>query len=565
MMMINDHKSYVYIKNVVEGKIEAPIYVIKQAQELKDVCDGKSEKYCINLKILKKIDKLLKMLKMPKGLLVGTPIYDALDGFQYAMILGALCVVYRDNPKMRRYETVVLEICRKNGKTFIIALLFVILLLTEPNFSKFYSVAPDGSLSREVKSAIEEIIKFNKKILPQTGKFKKFKIKRDNIFCFLSDNEYVPLNYSNSRLDGKLPSVFCADEVGALPNQYAVEAMQSGQLTILNKLGFIISTKYPTVNNPFEDIVEYSKKILDGVVDDETVFSLLYEPDEDIKKEWETNDRVLMQSNPLAIVTPKIWQDLVKKRTRAINMLSARENFLTKHCNIIYSSPTESYVQINDLRKCKVNHIDWRGREVYLGVDLAMTNDNCSVSFVAYDEEDDCIIGHSMAFIPAGRIEEKTKYEHVDYRKFIDTLKAIACGDLTVDYSVIEDYVFKLEEKYGFYIMGIAFDRFNAMSSVQKWEKKYSVIEVRQHSDTLHMPTKLLLEKILDKKFAYEENELLEINFQNAQCTYDTNMRRYINKKKSTGKVDMVVSLINAIFLLQQEVLLGYNDFGAQT
>ncbi len=38
---------------------------------------------------------------------------------------------------------------------------------------------------------------------------------------------------------------FLADEVGALPNSYAIESMRSGQLNILNKLGCIISTKYP--------------------------------------------------------------------------------------------------------------------------------------------------------------------------------------------------------------------------------------------------------------------------------------------------------------------------------
>ena len=71
------------------------------------------------------------------------------------------------------------------------------------------------------------------------------------------------------------------------------------------------------------------------------------------------------------------------------------------------------------------------------------------------------------------------------------------------------------------------------------------------------MPTKLLYESILSKNFRYEENRLLEINFQNARCTYDTNENRYVNKKRSNGKVDMVVSLINAIYLLQQEQLSG--------
>ena len=41
-------------------------------------------------------------------------------------------------------------------------------------------------------------------------------------------------------------------------------------------------------------------------------------------------------------------------------------------------------------------------------------------------------------------------------------------------------------------------------------------------------------------------------NFQNARVTYDTNRNMYVNKKKSSGKVDMVVALINALFLLQK-------------
>ena len=90
---------------------------------------------------------------------------------------------------------------------------------------------------------------------------KRFKILRDYIQFNLTESRYYPLNYSSSRMDGKLPNVFLADEVGALPNPYAIESMRSGQLNILNKLGFIISTKYPTTDNPFEDEVNYAKKV----------------------------------------------------------------------------------------------------------------------------------------------------------------------------------------------------------------------------------------------------------------------------------------------------------------
>ena len=79
------------------------------------------------------------------------------------------------------------------------------------------------------------------------------------------------------------------------------------------------------------------------------------------------------------------------------------------------------------------------------------------------------------------------------------------------------------------------------------------------------MPTKWLQEHILQRKFSYDGDKLYEINFQNARCTYDTNMNRYINKKKSNGKVDMVMSTIDALYLLQQEVLNEENNFICQS
>lgn len=562
MMTIKEHPSYQYAYDVVNGNEEAPSYVAKQCKEFLDICDDGQDGYFVDLKRVKRINKILKLIRMPKGLRMNSVIYDCLAGFQWVLIIAALCVMHRDNVKKRRYETIVLEIARKNGKTFIIAVLFILLFFLEPNFSYFYSVAPDGALSREIKKALEEIIKFNPQVFPLEGSERIFKLRRDDIECLIKDSKYIPLNYSNSRLDGKLPNVFLVDEVGALPNNYAIEAMRSGQLTILNKLGFIISTKYPTMNNPFEDEVLYCQKVLDGHTKDETVFALLYEPDN--KKDWMNDDTILKHANPLALKVPEIWQDLLKKRKRAIEVESARENFLTKHCNIIYQGMgTETYIPVDKVKKCRVPKIDWKGRRVWVGVDLSMTNDNCSVVMCAVDDDEN-LLCRPMVFIPAGRVEEKTRTEHLDYQRFINKRQCIACGDMVVDYSVIEDYVMSLEEKFGVEIAAIGYDRWNALSSAQKWDRKYVTVEIRQHSDTLHPPTKLLYEKILEGSFQYEENQLFEINFENARCTFDTNMNRYVTKKRSVGKVDMVVATINSTYLVQQDVIFGADNFIVQ-
>ena len=554
-------KAYEYCLKCI-NEDTTPKYVKLQMQEFMNIYEGNNDKYIISNDKVKQLENILKILIMPKGLKAGQTLYNCTTGYQWLFYTAILCTVYKDNPQKRRYETGILEICRKNFKTYTIATLFIILFLSEPQFSKFFSVAPDGSLSKEIKEAIAETIK-SSPLVYEYKEAKRFRITRDYIRFNPKESVYTPLSFSTNRMDGKLPNVFCADEVGALNTNYPIEAMRSGQLNILNKLGFIISTKYPTIDNPFEDEVSYSKKVLDGIIEDDTRFSLLYEPDN--PKNWETDDLILQQSNPVALEIPEIWQDLLKKRAYAIAVESARENFVTKHCNIIYQGTgTESYVDVADVQKCKVSHIDWKGRVVYLGLDLSETNDNTSVAMVSADDDNN-ILADVIAFIPDGRINEKNAFEKIDYRAFIHAMKCIACGDRVIDYAVVEDFILNIEAKYGVQVQAIGYDRYNALSTAQKLERAgYNMVEVRQHSSVLHPPTKLLKEYILNGKFEYTENKLLEINFQNARCTYDTNKNLYVTKKKSKGKVDMVVSLINAVFLLQQDVLLNQMDFVVQ-
>lgn len=554
-----ENKAYLYCKKAVKENT-TPKFVKLQMKDFMRICEGKDKKYKISEKKLKQLSGLLKLLNMPKGLKAGRSLYECTCGYQWLFYIAIFCVVYRDNEEKRRYETGLLEISRKNFKTFTVATIFILLLLTEPQFSKFFSVAPDGSLSREIREAIAEMLRSSPLVYSYKG-VNRFKILRDYISFKPFNSVYTPLSFSTSRMDGRLPNAFCADEVGALPTIYPLEAMRSGQLNILNKLGFVISTKYPTIDNPFEAEVSYSKKVLNGLVTDETRFSLLYEPDN--PKDWETDDLILKQANPVALEIPEIWEDLLKKRTRAIATASVRENFVTKHCNIIYQGVgTESYIDVKDVQACRTESIDWRGKEVYLGLDLSESNDNTSVSMVCIDAEGK-LYAKSFAFIPEDRIEEKSQVERVDYRNLCKTEHVFSCGDRVIDYTFVEDFILSLPEKYGVEIQEIGFDRWNALSTAQKLEKEgFPMIELKQHSSVLHPATKYLKEKILKKEFAYETNPLLEINFQNAKCVYDTNKNQYVNKKKSNGKVDMVVSLINAVCLLQRSSLVS--DFVVQ-
>lgn len=561
-MEIKDSKAYKYAKWCIsDDNKKVPIYVKKQAQDWIKKADGIDEDAYVDEKELNKINRILGLMVHPDLM---CPMNEGLEDYAWFLIVATLCTKMRndENKDIRYYVTAVLEISRKNFKTFNSAVIFILLLITDKPFSRFFSVAPDLKLSSELKIAIRKIIK----VSPLLAEDDVFKVLRSEIRCLLTDSEYIPLAYSEDRMDGKLANAFLADEAGAM-DSYPIEAMRSSQITLFNKLGIIISTQYPNDNNAMIDEIDISKKVLDRLIDNKRRFSLLYEPDSEflVNDLWQIEDLVIYQSNPVSVSNEYVFDAIKEMRTMAILYENKRENYLCKHNNIKYKGlGVEGYIEITKVRECKMsNNKDfWNGKKVYLAFDLSQSGDNTAVAMVT--EHEDTIYARVWGFIPSDKVELKSKKENVDYKKLIRDGVCFACGDEVISYKEVEDFILGLENDYGVEILQIGYDRWNALSTAQKLEAKgYEMVEIKQHSSVLHMPTKLLEETVLSKKFKYEENRLLEINFQNAKVTEDTNKNKYVNKKKSEGKVDMVVALINAIYLLQQEQLNG-SDFTIQ-
>ena len=550
-MSIEKTTAYKYALSCTEeGNDKVGRYIKKQAVNWLEIADGGSDAAYVNEKEWERIKGILTLMMHPD---TGQNMLVSLEPYALWLIMAVFCTFRRDN-RRRLYTTALLEISRKNYKTFTSAVIFIIAMLCEARFSRLFSVAPDYKLSSELRLAVRKIIKVSPLLV------KHFKITREMITCQLTDTEYTPLAYSNDRMDGKLATIFLADEAGAL-DSYPVEAMRSSQITLKNKLGIIISTQYPNENNVLIDEIDLAKKMLDGIVEIDSVFALLYEPDDELIKDWETDDRVIYQSNPVAVRNPDVFDEIKKMRTMAVLYENKRENYLCKHNNIRYKGVgSEGYVNIDAVRLCAYEHPAdwWNGRTVYLGVDLSQTDDNTAVAMVTSDDEG-LIHAAVFGFIPEERIDIKSKKEEIDYRRCIREGCCYGCGDEVIDYGFVEDFILHLEEKFGVTVADAGFDRYNAISTVQKLEAADNPINctlVKQHSSVLHPATKLLKEYILSQKFRYEKNILLENSFENARCTEDTNLNKYVNKKRSAGKVDMVVALINAVYLLNENVLL---------
>ena len=543
-------KAKQYAEDCISGK-EITTFEVKTQCEwfLEDLEKQKNDSYpyYFDTKSIKIVEGVLELLNYATGLngITEKNILEGLENFQAFFIANIFGWRYKADAKKYRYREVILFIARKNTKTFLAALIFIILMLTENEYSEFYSICLDRDLAGEVKKAISQILN----VSPEVGKYFNIpKTLSGRVECTLTHSFYQPRTAEANRNNSIKPSAFIADEYGAMKDNSNVGAMKTGQLSVKNPLMFKLTTAYAEDKSIMLDELEYLKKIYKGLETDDRLFALIYYAD----KEHLWDDIGMYMANPLRV--EENYQEIRDNRKKALAKPSEREEYLTKNMNFfVPSNSGEAYIELDKLRKCKNvrGSFDWRGRDVYLGLDLAMTNDNTSVSMVTI--EDDVIFAKSWAFIPKDKIEEKNKRERTDYKRFIEEGSCYACGEQVISYEFVENFILNIEKEYGVHIIQIGYDRYNRISTANKLETAgYECVEVKQHSSVLHQPTKWLQESILQRKFSYEGDKLYEINFQNARCTEDTNLNKYINKKKSNGKVDMVVSTIIAIYLLQQ-------------
>lgn len=557
--MILFDKALEYAQDVVGGKEITTEEVKIQCKTFLDDLENQNNEefdFYFDMSKLKIINNLLMLLNFATGFVAGKPILENLVGFQCFLIANVFGWRYKNNNKKFRYNDITLFIARKNAKTAIVGVIFILLMLTEQNYSEFYSICLTRELAAEIRKAMVQILEASPKVAKY---FKWSKREVGKIECKLTKSFFQPRTAESGKNNSIRPSAFVSDEHANFKDNSNFTAMKSGQRNVINPLVFRTTTAYAIDGSIMKSDLEYIRKILKGDGVNQRMFALLYYSEEEHL--WD--DVGMYQANPLRI--EENYQIIREDRDKASVKEDEKTEYLTKSMNYFLPEKAgEVFLDIDTVKKCTIEEYDWSDREIYIGVDLAETEDNTAVSMVTFDEDLGKIIAKTWAFIPELRVEKKSKNEDINYREEIEKGTCYSCGDDVISYSVVEEFVSGLEEKYGVVINKIGYDRRNALSSAQKWEAQgYTTVEVEQHSRTLHAPIKLLKESILSKKFGYEENNLLERNFENARQTEDTNKNKYLNKKKSKGKIDLVMALVDAIFLLQVDQL-GEYDFTIQ-
>jgi phage terminase large subunit-like protein len=543
-------KALQYAEDCVSGKEITTKEIIKQCQIFLDHINKQDQEeypYFMDHKELKKIESLMKLLNFATGIdTQGKNVLEGLHNFQAFFFTNIFGFKFKDDPSKFLYKDITLFIPRKNAKTWKAGILIILFMLTGDKFDEYYSICVDRDLAGEVRKCISQIIQASPAIEKH---FTVPKTITGKIVCKINGSYFQARTSESSRNNAIRPKIFIADEFASYKDKSNINAMRSGQLSTKNPRRIQLSTAYAIDQSIAFEELDYIRKCYAGTIDDPRMFAMIYYSE--AHEVYEESG--LYRSNPLRIEAN--YSEIRQSRERAKEVVGDREEYLTKHMNVFTpANSAEAYINIEDLQKCKVDHIDFTGRKVYVGLDLSISNDNCSYSMVF--EQDLKIYADSFAFIPKDRKAEKNRLEKLNYDEFINAGKCFECGDLVIDYTFIQDMILQIEEKHKCEIVMIGFDRWNCLHTAQELEKAgLLTTEIKQHSSVLFPATKLLKEKILQKEFFYTENKLFEINMQNARTVEDNNKNYYVNKKKSVNKVDMVASMINAIWCLQQDVI----------
>jgi phage terminase large subunit-like protein len=327
--MILLDKALQYCKDVTEGKEVTTVEVIVQCTVfLEDYNKHQYEKdfeFTFSEKKLSIINNLLKLFNYATGFVAGQDILEGLEGFQALFLCAIFGWRYKKDLDKFRYRDVVLFIPRKNAKTFITALVFLLLMLTEQNYSEFYSICVDRDLAKEVRKAMAQILAAS----PAIGKH--FFVSDSDIGiikCKLTNSFYYPRTSKANKNNSIRPAAVCCDEVGSFTDNKNIQAMRKGQLSVKNPIMVKTTTAYAETDSIMLEELDYDRAVLNGVVTNPRLFCLLYY----CTKEEAWTDEGLYKANPLRV--EENYKEIREDRETARIKTSEQAEFFTKNMNI---------------------------------------------------------------------------------------------------------------------------------------------------------------------------------------------------------------------------------------
>ena len=534
MASYNDGISYA--QDVVAGNIVACKQVKQSCQRFLDDLDRDDWRWTFSIKHVNHVlNFITKACKHVKGPLAGQLI--KLEPWQVFIFCNVYGWIDLDNGE-RRFQYVLLEVARKNGKSLFASAIALYELLFGDEGSDIYSVA---TKREQARICFDAAVRMYEK-MPE-----KFANKYRSYQAALTVpdkwSKYVPQGRDSKTGDGLNPSLNIFDEAAAYSDRNAVEVMTSACGARLNYMNLFITTAQFTKVSVYFEQRTYLEGLLSGKFDDDRYFGLIYtlDPDDD----W-TDEEVWIKANPGLGVAPSV--DFLRNECKQAQEITAKRNsFLVKQLNV-WTNNAESWIDSHlwDRPENLVEEVTSDG-ELYIGMDLAMTDDLTALAMLYVNG--DHYEADFKCFLPEHAMQNASVHVQPIYREAHRRGSLILTEGSVTDYNFLEQYIRQLAETKK--LQAIAYDPYNACQLVTNLEQdNLPLLRVGQSIGHISPAAKETQRLIMRDEIKHTLDPFITWQLENCSVYTDLNDNIKVRKGEDhTQKIDAIIALIMAVSL----------------
>lgn len=438
----------------------------------------------------------------------------------------------------RRYDTVYIEVARKNAKSTLSSGIALFCFLYENETGpQVKCAATTGDQARIVFDVARKMV--DKR--PQLKSALMIETYKDSIICLRNGGSIKPINSKASTQDGLNPHCSILDELHAHSSRALFDVLRSARGARKNPLSLYITTAGYDTNGVCYEQHSYVKKILESVIQDDSYFGMIYSVD--------------IGDNPL---DPTVWRkanpnygvsvnpdELANYAAQAKILPRVLAEFLIKRCNY-WTSAKNSYINMLAWQKCvgKVELETLKDVPCYGGLDLARVSDLAAWALTWKVGEQ--VKTYVRCYIPEARLIEMNEKKTLPYQQWVDEgWLVVTPGDVT-DYAWIEKDIRDALDTYN--IQAIAYDPWNATDLVNRLvEYGAPMMIFRQGFQSYNPPMKEIERLVLSKLIEHGGNPVLAWCVSNMIARLDPNQNLAPDKAKSADKIDAIVALLMAL------------------
>lgn len=449
-------------------------------------------------------------------------------------IFGFKRIVDGEKTNRRMVREAYIEVPRKNGKTFWIAGLGLIMLTEDGEFgAEVYCGATTEKQAHEVFTPAKLICQREADLREAYG----LDVNAKSLVIEGNGSKFEPVVGNPG--DGSSPSCGIADEFHEHKTSDLVDTFVTGMGARDNPLMLYITTAGTDMAGPCYAKRDDVKNILSGAIDDDSIFGIIYTIDDG--DEWDTIEAQI-KANPnygISVSTDFLEGQLSQARRSATKQAAYR----TKHLNQ-WVGAKAAWMNMISLQACRHDNFtraDYLGLECITAFDLASRSDFACRADLFPKQAGKPAAAFLTHYLPEDLVEHTPKYAAWHADGWITTTP----GN-TIDFDFIEEDLRQFAKFHQ--ILEIPYDPFQATQfSTHMLAEGLPMISIGATVLNFSEPMKELEKMILERDIRFMMDPVLFWMFGNVVAKLDKKDNIFPDKERKENKIDGVIALIMAV------------------